>query len=331
MKALRVLGGERPQLEIADVPAPAPGPREALIRVNAAGLNRADLLQALGRYAPSPGASPTILGIEFAGVVEQVGASCSRAVVGQRVSGLAGGGAHAEYVVIPEVLLVDVPASMGDVEAGATPEVFITAHDALVTQAGLRSSDTVLVHAAASGVGLAALQLAALAGCKAFGTVRTPHKISAVEDIAKERGIFPEPLICNGDIFDQAVLAGTNGTGVDVILDLVGAAYFQRNCSVLATLGRMVCVGTMSGATASLDLGVLLQKRLRVYATVLRSRTLEEKAAATAAFARDVLPQIASGRIGPVIDRTFTLEQAADAYRYMAENRNVGKIVLTMR
>ena len=329
MKALRVVRGE--QLELADVPAPAPGPREVLIRVNAAGLNRADLLQLFGRYAPPAGAPSAILGIEFAGVVEQLGSNCARATVGRRVCGLASGGAHAEYVVIPEELLVDVPASMGDVEAGATPEVFITAHDALVTQAGMRSGHSVLVHAAASGLGLAAIQLATLAGCRAFGTVRTPQKISIVDDLIKKLALRPTPRICSADTFDEEVLAGTKGAGVDIILDLVGAAYFQRNCKMLAKLGRMVCVGTMSGTTASLDLGLLLHKRLRVYGTVLRSRTLEEKVAATAAFEREVLPHVASGRIGPVIDRTFALEHAADAYGYMAENRNVGMIVLTMR
>jgi putative PIG3 family NAD(P)H quinone oxidoreductase len=331
MRALLAVAGDRPRLEIAELPVPEPGPRQALVRVSAAGLNRVDLLQLLGRYPAPPGAPPAILGIEFAGVVEQLGPNCTKTAVGRRVFGLAGGGAHADCVVSPEELLVEVPDSLSDVEAAATAEAFITAHDALVTQAGLRSGERVLVHAAASGVGLAALQLVAVSACTAFGTVRTPHKNDPVEAIIARMALEPAPCIFNPHAFDDEILARTNGHGVDVILDPVGASYFERNLKSLAALGRMVSIGTMGGAQAALDLGLLLRQRLRLMGTVLRNRTLEEKTAVTRAFVRDVLPLIARRRIGPVIDRTFHFEQAADAYRYMEENRNVGKIVLTLR
>lgn len=331
MKALVAVGGERPRLEIAQLPVPKPGPGEALVRIAAAGLNRADLLQMLGRYPVPAGAPPAILGIEFCGVVEEVGPQCTRTALGRRVFALASGGAHAEYVVSAEELLVEVPRALNDPEAGATPEAFITAHDALVSQAVMRTGESVLVHAAASGVGLAALQLVAVWGCQPYGTIRSPGKVATALRALTKASLPVQPQLCEPATFDEEIRAATNGRGADVILDPVGASYFERNIKALAQRGRMVCIGTMGGKDASIDLGALLNKRMRLIGTVLRSRTLEEKAAATSAFARDVLPLIADGRVRSVVDRTFALDQAADAYRYMEENRNVGKIVLTMR
>ena len=325
------MAGQRPRLEVADVPVPQPRRGEALVRVSAAGLNRADLLQVLGRYTAPAGNERVVPGIEFAGVVEELGPHCTRIAVGRRVLALAGGSAHAEYVVSPQELLVDVPDTVNDVEAGATPEAFITVHDALVTQAGMHSPERVLVHAAASGVGLAALQLIAVSGCKAYGTVRTAEKAAAMRGIFSAMALTEEPELCSPSSFDEEISTRTGGAGADIILDPVGAPYFERNLRALAMRGRMVCIGTLGGNAASLDLSALLTKRIRLIGTVLRNRTLEEKAAATNAFAHAVMPLIEKRRIGPVIDRVFPLEQAADAYQYMQENRNVGKIVITMR
>ena len=331
MKALRIVAGDPPRLELSDSPMPEPKAGEALVRVIAAGVNRADLLQLGGHYAVPADAPPDIPGLEFAGVVERLGAHCSGVRVGQRVLGLANGGAHAQYLVSPQELLVKIPETVDDVHAGAVAEAYITAHDALVTQAGLVPEERALVHAVASSVGIAAVQIAAGAGCPAFGTTRTQDKVDELTRLSRPpEHLMPTIHFCSPDTFDREILEHTSGAGVDVILDPVGAAYFERNLAVVAPRGRIVYIGTMGGARVTLELGVLLRRRLRLFGTMLRGRTLEEKAVATRAFERDVLPRIATGSIQPIIDRTFALEQAADAYAWMAANRNTGKIVLTV-
>lgn len=331
MKALRIVAGDPPRLEVAALAVPEPGPRQALVRVAAAGLNRADLLQLAGNYPVPADAPADIPGLEFAGVVEKVGPGCSRVVRGKRVFGLCGGGAHAQFIVSPEELLMAVPNRLSDVEAAAIPEAFITAHDALVTQAGMQAGERVLIHAIGSGVGVAALQLVSSWGCEAFGTARSQAKIDAAMRLSTDPAFrVGHVFACTPDAFDEEILKLTSGEGVDVILDPVGAGYLQRNLNAIAERGRLVIIATMGGSSATLPLLLLMRKRLRLIGTVLRSRSLLEKAAAARAFERDVLPKLASGELKAVVDRTFPLDQAADAYAYVADNRNFGKVVLTM-
>ncbi len=321
MKALRI--GDGAKLFIDQLAKPVPKPGEALVRIHASGVNRADLLQKRGLYPPPPGAPVDIPGLEFAGVVESVGSGVSRVAVGQRVFALCSGGAHAEYIASPQDLLMLVPSRLSDTEAGAIPEAYITAHDALVTQAAIQRGDRLLVHAIGSGVGLAALNVAKAWGCEVFGTSRTCEKRKQVESLGAS-------FVCAPDAFDEEILRATKGSGVDVILDPVGGAYLERNLHLLAPRGRLLVIATMGGTTAHLQLPVLMRKRLRIIGSVLRSRSTQEKAAATQAFVHDVLPRLAVGELRVVVDRVFPLAQATFAYDYMEANKNVGKIVLTI-
>jgi putative PIG3 family NAD(P)H quinone oxidoreductase len=331
MKVVRIISGDPPRLDVTTAPTPTPGPRQALVRIAASGLNRADLLQLAGHYQVPADAPPDIPGLEFAGTIEEVGPHCSRVVRGKRVFGLCGGGAHAQFIVSPEELLMAVPSRLSDVEAAAIPETFITAHDALVTQANMEAGERVLIHAIGSGVGVAALQLASAWDCETFGTARSQSKIDAAMRLSTDPAFRLGHLFaCAPDVFDKEILRLTGGEGVDIILDPVGGAYFDRNLNAIALRGRLVIIATLGGATATLPLPVLMNKRLRLIGTMLRTRTLLEKAAATRAFERDVMPKLVAGDVRPVVDRTFPLEEVVDAYAYLAENRNFGKVVLTM-
>lgn len=323
MKAVSVVAGDPPRLAIVDLPKPVPAAGQALVRVVSAGLNRADLLQRRGLYPPPPDAPADIPGLEFAGIVESIGAEVTHVKVGQRVFGLCSGGAHAEYVVSPQALLMAVPERLTDTEAGAIPEAYITAHDALVTQAAMKRGERVLVHAIGSGVGIAALQIARALGCEVFGTARSADKLERARSLGST-------FVCAPDAFDEAILTFTRDQGIDVILDPVGAPYFERDLRVLALRGRLVIIATMGGTAAILALPVLMHKRLRIFGSMLRTRPIEEKAAATRAFERDVLPKLATGELKVVIDKAFPLEQATAAYDYMEANQNFGKIVLTI-
>jgi NADPH:quinone reductase len=313
--------GEPDVLRVEMVERPSPTADQIRVRVHAAGLNRADLLQRQGGYPAPAGAPSTIPGLEIAGEVDAVGPLVQRLKPGDRVFGIVGGGAHAEYVVTSEDLVARIPDRLDDIAAGGVPEVFMTAFDALFMQAGLTLGERVLVHAAGSGVGTASVQLAAAAGATVWGTTRTPDKHQQIIDLGAQ-AVFSGPKFVDG------IRAATNGDGVDVVLDFVGAPYLAANLEVLAQRGRMVVVGLMGGAETSIDLGVLMRKRLRLFGTVLRSRSRAEKAALTARFATAVVPLLASGVIEPIIDRVFPLDAIADAHRYMQSNANVGKIIL---
>ena len=327
MKAIVIARPGQPNaLELQEIPEPLCGPDDLLVRVRAAGLNRADVLQRMGGY-PQPGAKAQfdVPGLEFAGEVVRVGERVQGFAAGDRVMGLLSGQGYAEFVSTPARLAVHVPASMSLQEAGATPEVFITAHDALM-QCQLVAGESVLVHAAGSGVGVAALQIAkALGATPVLGTAGSDEKLARARELGLDVGI-------NYRTQDFAVeaLAATGGKGVDVVLDVIGAEYWDRNMKALAPKGRMVLVGLMGGATTPANLGMLLSKRLQVRGTVLRARSLEEKALATRAFEKSVLPHMASGRIKVIIDRAFPLEEASAAQAYMETNANFGKIVLEM-
>lgn len=309
-------------LRVEERPRPTPSGDELLVRVRAAGLNRADLLQRAGHYPPPAGIAPDIPGLEFSGVIEEIGPDVMRFAIGQRVCGLVGGGAQAEFVVTREAAAIPVPDAMTDIEAGGMPEIYITAHDALFTHGSLARGERVLVHAVASGVGIAALQLAKWHGAEVFGTTRSSEKLDRVRKMGLDVGIDT----MSGK-FDDVVLSQTGQRGVDVIIDFVGAPYFEQNLKVLATRGRLVSVSTLGGADVALSLRMMMSKRLRLVGTTLRGRSYEEKVAASAAMAADALPLFARGEIRVPVDKTFPLAEAAAAHRYLEENRSFGKVV----
>jgi len=327
MKAITITSfGGIEGLEIRDVPdAPDAILDRVRVRVRAAGLNRADILQRLGRYPAPPGYPQDIPGIEFAGEVEQVGDEVRMWKVGDRVFGIIGGGGQAQYVTVPENHLAPVPPNLDWAEAAAVPEVFMTAHDALFTQCGLAIGERVLIHAAGSGVGTAAIQLVRAAGAFAYGTSRTADKLEK----AKEFGLS-ESFVAGADPleFVAAVKSWTKDAGVDVVLDLVGAAYLKANLAALATKGRLIFVGTTSGSKAEIDFSVVMSKRLRIMGTALRIRSAEEKATATRRFAEQVVPLLRSGAVRPVIDKVFPMAEVGAAHERIESNASFGKLVL---
>jgi putative PIG3 family NAD(P)H quinone oxidoreductase len=330
MKAVTIVKpGGIEGLEVREVEAPAaPTADRVRVKVRAAALNRADILQRMGRYPAPPGYPPDIPGMEFAGEVDAVGAEVRHWQRGQRVFGLTGGGAQAEFVVVPENHLVEIPAALDWIEAAAVPEVFITAHDALCTRAHLRSGETMLVHAAGSGVGTAAMQLARACGAKAFGTSRTADKLERAKLFGLDKSVVVGD---DPSRFVTAVGEWTGGRGVDVIIDLVGAKYLAANLQALAPKGRLVLVGTPAGAQATLDFAVVMAKRLTIAGTVLRARSSEEKATATRLFAEQVVPLLADGTIKPVVDRVYPVAEVRNAHARMEANEGVGKIVLLIQ
>jgi putative PIG3 family NAD(P)H quinone oxidoreductase len=311
-------------LQIQEIADPVPGPEDLLVRVRAAGLNRADLLQRQGGY-PQPGPKPPfeILGLEYAGEVMALGERVEGFAVGERVMGLLSGGGYAEQVVTNARLAMRVPPNLSWAEAGGTPEVYITAHDALL-QCELVAGETVLIHAAGSGVGVAAIQIAKAMGVSlVIGTAGSAEKLAEASAIGLDVGINYRT-----QDFAEEVAKATSGRGVDVILDVIGADYWERNMRSLALKGRMILVGLMGGNRTDANIGVLLQKRASVRGTTLRARPLEEKAAATRAFEKSVLPHIASGKVKVVVDRALPMASVGEAHDYMAANQNFGKIVL---
>ena len=274
--------------------------------VRASALNRADILQRKGRYPAPPGFPADIPGLEFAGEVVEIGSQVTTWKTGDRVFGITGGGAQAEYLVTPASHLSAIPRDLDWPSAAAVPEVFITSHDALFTQAALQTEETVLIHAAGSGVGTAAIQLTVACGAKAIGTTRSAKKLIRASEYGLSGGVVvgDDPLI-----LIDAIKKLTDDRGVNVILDLVGAGYFEANLKCLAPKGRMMLVGTTSGNQSTLDLGIMLTKRLTLRGTVLRARSNEEKAAATEGFACDVLPLLENRTVKPVIDRIYKLAE----------------------
>ncbi|HLE63500.1 MAG TPA: NAD(P)H-quinone oxidoreductase [Pyrinomonadaceae bacterium] len=327
MKAVTILNyGGVEGLEIREVQMPPPPAADRVrVKVQAAGVNRADLLQLRGKYPAPPGVAQEIPGLEFAGEIESLGPEASTWSLGQRVFGIVGGGAQAQYVVVPENTLAEIPQNLDWSEAAGVPEVFITAHDALFTQGNLSVGETLLVHAAGSGVGTAAIQLARAAGARVFGTSRTADKLKRAVDLGLSGSV-----VVNQDphAFVEAVTLWTGRRGVDVLLDLVGAAYLEGNLQALSTRGRMLLVGTTSGGKASFDFSIVMRKRLMIKGTVLRARSTEEKATATRLFASQVVPLLANGILRPVIDRVHKLDEVRAAYTRLESNESFGKVVL---
>ena len=312
-------------LDLREVPRPSPSHAQVLVHVHAAALNRADILQRQGHY-PAPADSPAdIPGLELAGEVAELGPGTTRWKVGQRVFGIVGGGAYAEYLVTHERLLAQIPDSLSYTEAAAVPEAFITAHDALVTQAQLRASESVLIHAVASGVGLAAVQLTRALGAIPFGTARRQGKLDRAREYGLEDGWAPTE---SPSQLAEHARKWSGGRGMNVVLDLVGGAYFPASIEAMAPLGRLMIIGTIAGRDATIPLGRVLSQRLTIRGTMLRGRAIEEKIAATRAFEEQVVPLLARGIVRAVVDREFALADVRAAHERMESNESVGKIVL---
>ena len=308
-----------------ELPDPMYGPDEVLVDIHAAALNRADLMQRAGNYPPPPGASD-ILGLEMAGRIAGAGANVTGWQVGDRVCALLSGGGYAEQVSIAHQMLMPIPDNWSYEQAAAIPEVFYTAFVNLFMEAGLQQGETVLIHGGASGVGTAGIQLAREAGCRVFITAGTEEKVARCVDLGAELAINYKQ-----EDFAERIEAHTNGEGVDVILDMVGAAYLERNLRLMKLRGRLVFISMLSGATTEINLGALMGRRLRLIGSVLRSRSLAEKIEIKERFMQRFWPLLLDGTIQPIIDSVYPIEQANEAHRYMAENKNIGKIILRVR
>jgi NADPH2:quinone reductase len=328
MRAVTTMGDGT--IEVREHPDPQPGPGEVLVRVAGAGLNRADLMQRAGFYPAPPGAPPDIPGLEFAGTVVAVGDGVERPGIGTAVFGITGGGGQAELVTVAAGQCAPVPAGLDLVAMGGVPEAFVTAHDAMCTQAAARAGEWVLIHAVGSGVGTAALQLAKAIGARVVGTSRSAEKLEQCRPLGLDHGIVP-PTAADGSLDIVALAAEitrVTGGGADVALDLVAGPYVEADIAAAAQGGRIVLIGTLAGGTATLPILAVMQRRLRLFGTMLRMRSVAEKASATDAFVRDVVPLLADGSIAPVIEAIVPLAEANEAYDRLATDATVGKIIL---
>ena len=323
-KAIRIREPGGPEvLEVGEIEIGNPGASQVLVEVAAAGLNRADCLQRRGFYPAPPGIAPDVPGLEFAGVVESVGDSVTGWKAGDRVMGIVGGGAMASRVLTEAAELMPIPDALSFTEAAAIPEVFLTAYDAVLLQGGLERGQTVLLHAVASGVGTAAIQLASVIGAESVGTSRTADKLPRCTEL----GLTHAVLVEDGQFADQVKTAAPRG--VHVVLDTIGAAYLPQNVQVIAKQGRIIVIGLMGGVKGELNLGLLLGKRASVHGSVLRSRSPEEKAALTTSFTDEMLAKFATGELKPIIDAVLPMAEIQEAHRRMDANETFGKLVLS--
>lgn len=324
MKAITITApGDPSVLQIGEVPRPAPGPGEVLIRVHATAVNRADCLQRRGLYPPPPGVTE-VPGLEVSGEIIELGADCRYFQTGQQVFALLAGGGYAEYVCVAEGAVMPVPDGVSTTDAAALAEVFLTAFHALHWLAKISAGDTVLIHAGASGVGTAAIQLANQAGGRVLVTCGTDEKVAFCQELGADSG-------CNhrDSDFVEYVRQTTAGQGADVILDFIGAAYFERNLSALAMDGRLVLLGLMGGAQVEkVNLGKVLQKRVHILASTLRNRDAAFKAALVEDFSARCLDEFSAGRLRPVIQQHFSWREVAKAHRLLESNQTTGKLVL---
>ncbi len=307
------------------VPDPEYAPDEVLVEVRATALNRADLMQRAGNYPPPPGASP-YMGLEMAGVIGAVGTAVSHWQVGDRVYALLTGGGYAERVNVPAAMLWPMPDEWDFGYAGSIPEVFLTAYLNLFMEAGLQVGDTVLIHGGASGVGTAGIQMAHHAGCTVLVTAGTEEKTARCRELGADLAVNYK----TGD-FVEEIRDFTDGAGVDVIMDMVGASYLERNLSLLKVYGRLVIIALLGGATAAINLGQLMRPRLRLIGSVLRPRDITEKVDIMQNFQRRFGAHLRDGRIQPIIDSVYPIEEANEAQARMAANLNIGKIVMRTR
>lgn len=324
MKAILV-DEQNERLYIGEHEKPEPAEDELLVRVKATAINRADLLQKKGAYPPPKGAS-SILGLEMAGVVEDMGSDVSEWKRGDRVCALLPGGGYAEYAVVPASMAMRVPKGFSFEEAAAIPEVFLTAYMNLYWLGGLEKGKTVLIHAGASGVGTAAIQLVREAGGTSIITAGTEEKRAFCRELGAMKSIDYK-----AGPFEPKVQEATDGRGVDLIFDFIGAPYWEQNLKCLAVDGRLVVIGTMGGTKVEgINLGQLLFKRLQVIGTALRSQPIEKKAKLSREFAEYAMPRFAEGRLKPIIDSVWSWTEADEAQKYMEQNKNTGKIVMTV-
>jgi putative PIG3 family NAD(P)H quinone oxidoreductase len=306
-------------------PRPSVGPTEVLVAVAAAGVNRPDLLQRMGKYPPSPGASE-LLGLEVAGTVVDVGSEVERWRPGDRVCALLAGGGYAEFAAVPQEQCLPVPHGLSLIEAAAVPETFFTVWTNVVERGRLTSGEALLVHGGASGIGTTAIQLARVFGARVFATAGTPEKCAACEALGAVRAID-----YRREDFVTVIRDATSARGVDVILDMVGGDYTPRNLDILALEGRLVQIAFLRGPKVEIDWNVVMRRRLTLTGSTLRPRSPAEKGRIAEALERRVWPHLEAGRIRPVIHRTFPLTAAADAHRALEAGDHVGKIVLIVR
>lgn len=323
MKAVLIKNfGAAENLEMGEFDTPQPAENQVLIKVHATALNRADLLQREGKYPPPPGESP-ILGLEIAGEIAGIGSAVTKWQIGDRVCGLLGGGGYAEYAVLHEEMALPIPDHLSYEEAAAIPEAFLTAFQALVWLAKLQKEESVLIHAGASGVGTAAIQLAKLFESPIYVTAS-----AAKHEFCLQLGATHAIDYQEKD-FENEILQQTDKQGVDVILDFIGAPYFQKNLNILQSDGRLILLATMGGfKIEELEIGGILRKRLQIIGTTLRARTLDYKIALTKDFRLFAWEAFEKGDLKPIVDRIYNWKDVVEAHRYMESNANKGKIVL---
>lgn len=323
MKAITRNGDGGPEvLQLSEVSPPQPTETQLLVNVKATALNRLDLIQRRGGYPPPPGESE-ILGLEIAGTVSAMGKSVIGFNEGDRVFGLIGGGGYAEQAVIDYRMAMFIPDGWSFEEAAAVPEVFFTANENIFTLGRLSAGETILIHAGGSGVGTAGIQIACHAGARVFVTAGTSNKIDNCKTLGAIAGINYKQ-----SDFVTEIERLTDGEGVDVVLDFIGAPYLARNLQILKTKGRLLQVGLMGGSTTEIDLGVVMRRRLQIIGSVMRPQSLDEKIAITQRFVQRWLPALKEGTLQPVIDSVYPLAQVREAHQYMEANRNFGKIIL---
>ena len=316
--------GDEDVLRVAEVPAPDLGEHDVRIAIAGAGVNRADLLQRRGLYPPPPGSSE-IIGLECAGTLTEIGAGIDDLAVGDRVMALLTGGGYATETVVPSICVMRTPQDFTDLQAAAVPEVFITAFLNLFPIGCLESGSTALVHGGSGGVGTAAIQLAKCAGARVFVTAGSEDRCRACLELGADAAFNHRQ-----DDFSAATLDATDGHGVDVVLDCIGASYLDRHLDVLAPYGRLVVIGLQGGANAELDLSRLMRKRLSITGSTLRARPVDEKGRIIGAFVRRFGPDLVTGAIRPIVDRVMPLEEVAEAHRLLAAGEIFGKLVLEM-
>lgn len=327
MKAIIRTGDGGPEvLQLAEAPSPTPTATQILVDVHATALNRADTIQRRGGYPPPPGESD-IIGLEIAGIVSAMGDAVKGGISkGDRVFGLVGGGGYAEQAVIDYRMAMPIPEAWSFEEAAAVPEVFFTANENIFTLGKLSAGETILIHAGGSGVGSAGVQISQHAGATVFVTAGTPEKINRCKELGATEGINYKTTD-----FVTEIQRLTDGQGVDVVLDFIGAPYFERNLSILKTKGRLLQVGLIGGSAAEINLNTVMRNRLQIIGSVMRPQSIDEKIAITQRFVERWLPALKSGVLQPIIDTIFPLAEAAQAHAYMEANRNFGKIILKVR
>ena len=331
MRVVEIAGPGGPDvLRVAERPVPVPGPREVLVEVAAAGVNRPDVMQRMGKYPPPPGASD-VPGLELAGTVVAAGAQAARAdgtplAPGDRVAALVAGGGYAEYAAVPGPQCLPIPRGLDMVHAAAVPETFFTVWTNLFEDGGLEAGEWVLVHGGSSGIGTTAIQLARAFGARVVATAGSRDKCAACERLGAARAI-------NYHVEDFVAVARevAGGLGVDAVLDIVGGDYTARNLDALAPGGRLIVIGLIGGARTSISLLPVLQKRLTITGSTLRPRSIEAKGRIALALGERVWPLLENGTVAPVVHATFPLERAADAHRLIETSAHIGKIVLTVR